>query len=328
MDRRIQKTRDSIFTAFSKLLSNKRYSQITVQEIIDGANIGRSTFYAHFETKDQLLDALCKDIFEHIFSKDLNSEKTHDFSGTNDFEAKVTHILYHLKDSKRDLKSILSFESGDMFWNYFKKYLEKLFQDFVDFSKYKNVPDEFVLNHMAGSFIETVKWWMKDNMKKTPEEMAACFITVISQYHLNEEGMQGYNCILVFHHKENKLLFCKRIKDPYKGLYNLVGGKIEIGENGYDAAYRELEEETGITSDHIELSHMMDFTYYNQNCYVEVYAGKLDSEVGLRKELHPLIWMELTEDFFDSSRFAGEGNIGHMIEQINQYGMGKGKNYV
>ena len=98
MDRRIQKTRDAIFNAFSELLSEKRYSQITVQEIIDGANIGRSTFYAHFETKDQLIDALCKDIFEHIFSENLNSENTHDFSGTKDLTDKVAHILYHLKD--------------------------------------------------------------------------------------------------------------------------------------------------------------------------------------------------------------------------------------
>ncbi len=137
------------------------------------------------------------------------------------------------------------------------------------------------------------------------------------------QTMQGYNCIMVFSQDNEKILFCKRTKDPYKGLYNLVGGKIEKGEDGFAAAYRELKEETGIDATDINLSHMMDFTYHNQNCYVEVYAGKIEHEVTIVDELHPLEWLPADENFFNSSRFAGEGNIGHMVEQVKIYGMGK-----
>lgn len=134
--------------------------------------------------------------------------------------------------------------------------------------------------------------------------------------------MQGYNCIMVFSRDKRKLLFCKRASEPYLGLYNLVGGKIEKGENGYEAAYRELKEETGIDRDSILLHHMMDFTYYNQDCYVEVYAGYLERDVILKEEAHKLVWLDMDENFFDDTRFAGEGNIGHMVEQVKIYGMG------
>lgn len=135
--------------------------------------------------------------------------------------------------------------------------------------------------------------------------------------------MQGYNCIMIYDETGRKLLFCKRTKEPYKGKYNLVGGKIEPGEDGFVAAYRELEEETGITRRQVQLRHMMDFTYYNQGCYVEIYVGRLTRQTALREELHPLCFLELDgENFFSTERFAGEGNIGHMIEQVREYGEG------
>lgn len=131
--------------------------------------------------------------------------------------------------------------------------------------------------------------------------------------------MQGYNVIFVFDKSEETMLMCKRKKDPYQGMSNLVGGKIEQGEQGLDAAYRELWEETGITREDISLCHVMDFTYYLSHCYVEVYAGKLRQPVTVHGEENQLYWSGLDCDFFDLEEYAGEGNIGHMMEQIRAY---------
>ena len=131
--------------------------------------------------------------------------------------------------------------------------------------------------------------------------------------------MKKLNVIIVYSNNEEKILMCYRKKEPYKGLYNLVGGKIEENEDYLDAAYRELNEETGITSEDIKLVHVMDFSYQINGIELQVYAGKLNKEVEVVDEVNKLYWFDSNEDFFDASRFAGEGNIGHMVEQIKLY---------
>ena len=68
-DRRITKTRKAIYQAFLYLLNQKDYEAITVQEIIDLADVGRSTFYSHYESKELLLDELCQKLFHHLFER-------------------------------------------------------------------------------------------------------------------------------------------------------------------------------------------------------------------------------------------------------------------
>ena len=131
--------------------------------------------------------------------------------------------------------------------------------------------------------------------------------------------MQGYNLVAVFNKDCTKMLMCKRLKDPYKGLKNMVGGKIEENEEHESAAYRELFEETGITREQIRLTHLMDFTYHLDNCYVEVYVGRLNCEVTVNGDENTLFWSGFDHDFFDMEEYAGEGNIGHIMEHIRMF---------
>ncbi|MCI8617188.1 MAG: NUDIX domain-containing protein [Clostridia bacterium] len=131
--------------------------------------------------------------------------------------------------------------------------------------------------------------------------------------------MKKLNVILVYNKEENKILMCKREKEPYKGKFNLVGGKVEQNEDELNAAYRELQEETGITENDIKLTHMMNLQYKMSDMELEVFTGKLNKDVELIEEVNKLYWMNKEDNFFNKEKFAGEGNIGHMLEQVEIY---------
>lgn len=173
MDRRQKKSRDAIFAAFSRLLRNRRCEHITVQEIIDEANVGRSTFYAHFETKDMLLKEMCSDVFDHIFAGEICAHE----DGRTDIQSRLAHILHHLKDSENDIIGILSSESGDIFLRYLREYLTTFFGMYLsDFRT--DVPEDFLLNHLVYSFCAALRWWVDDKMRTPPEKTAEYFMTI------------------------------------------------------------------------------------------------------------------------------------------------------
>ena len=131
--------------------------------------------------------------------------------------------------------------------------------------------------------------------------------------------MKKYNVIVVFDEKYKKTLMCKRAKEPYKDMFNLVGGKIEKENDGLNEAYRELNEETNITSNDISLVHFMNIEYIAFNKLIEVYYGILNKKVDLVEEVNKLEWVDVNDNFFDMNKYAGEGNIGHIIEEIKIY---------
>ncbi|HHW99981.1 MAG TPA: NUDIX domain-containing protein [Acholeplasmataceae bacterium] len=128
--------------------------------------------------------------------------------------------------------------------------------------------------------------------------------------------MKGYNVIIILNKALDKILLCERKKNPYSGMKNFVGGKIEKGESSIDAAYRELQEETSITKNDVKLIHLMDFTYHLDNIYVEVWVGQLNKDLEVKGDENYLFWSSLDHNFFDLDTYAGEGNMGHMLEHV------------
>lgn len=177
MDRRHKKSQNAIFSAFIELLKTRRFENITVQEIIDEADVCRSTFYAHFETKDMLLDALCSNIFEHIFSDEICEYS----NASHTLQEKLSHVLWHIKNDNVNIAGLLFSQSGELFTQYLKSYLAKLFcrhtNEFSD-----SVPTGFLVNHLAGSFCQDLLWWVKSGMKEDPETLAEYFISLTEKH--------------------------------------------------------------------------------------------------------------------------------------------------
>ena len=128
--------------------------------------------------------------------------------------------------------------------------------------------------------------------------------------------MKKMNVIVIFDKNLEKTLMCKRTKEPYMGMYNLVGGKIEKENDGLNEAYRELVEETNIKREDAHLIHFMNLTYVKWDKELEVYYGILNKDVTLIEEVNKLEWVSINDNFFDMNKYAGEGNIGHIIEEI------------
>lgn len=104
----------------------------------------------------------------------------------------------------------------------------------------------------------------------------------------------------------------------FNGALEPDRGKIEDGETSFDAAYRELYEETGITDKEMELICLMDMVYYQTDMKLEIFGGILNKEVTLVEEFQTLSWIDAKEDFFDCGCFAGDGNIGHIVRMMEK----------
>ena len=170
-DRRITKTRKAIYAAFLQLLNQKNFETITVQEIIDLADVGRSTFYSHYESKELLLDELCRYLFHHLFEREENIN----------IEAYLTHIFLHFKKNQDHVTSLL-FSKNDYFLRQLQKELEHHVYPMVaeDLQvSYPNIPSSFLKHFVVTNFIETLTWWLKKGKSYKEDQVMRFYLDVM-----------------------------------------------------------------------------------------------------------------------------------------------------
>ena len=170
-DRRITKTRKAIYAAFLQLLNQKNFETITVQEIIDLADVGRSTFYSHYESKELLLDELCRYLFHHLFER----------VGNLTIEEYLTHIFSQFKKNQDHVTSLL-FSKNDYFLRQLQKELEHHVYPMVakDLQvSYPSIPASYLKHFVVTNFIETLTWWLKKGKSYKEDQVVRFYLDVI-----------------------------------------------------------------------------------------------------------------------------------------------------
>lgn len=183
MDRRQRKTREAIFNAFTSLLSEKDVGRITVGEIITRADVGRATFYAHFETKDLLLKAFCEELFCHITDAAGCGSPEHKHIFECDAPSSlVLHLFQHLQRNDHHILRLLSCPNNALFLQYFKQALTRLVEIHLSvFEAHRppELPHSFWVDHIASTFVETVRWWNDNGLAESPETITRYFFLAI-----------------------------------------------------------------------------------------------------------------------------------------------------
>ncbi len=183
-DRRVQRTRQMLFNALMELMMEKNYADILVSEITERANLGRATFYLHYRDKDDLLASNIEAIFEQVaerirplFKQALLAEDT--VQGRILFEeAQQNSQLYRM---------ILSGQGGMVLYNRLQSRFAELIADMLEkllLGGDSPVEIPLLANYLSGAILFLVKWWLENDMPRSPDYMAAVM------QHLIRPGME------------------------------------------------------------------------------------------------------------------------------------------
>jgi AcrR family transcriptional regulator len=162
-DRRIQKTQGLLHEALASLIREKAYDSISVKEILDRANVGRSTFYMHFHDKDELLDSVIRDILRAGQSKGPpSSARRHEriiwFS---------LPIFEHIHQHRRLAEARMGTRGRAIIHEHLKKVLVELIDDDVGKEcqgrrkTAGQMPPDLLVQYVASTFILVLNWWLE-----------------------------------------------------------------------------------------------------------------------------------------------------------------------
>lgn len=163
-DRRTQRTCTLLREALVALIVVKNYDAITVQDILDCANVGRATFYAYFYDKDDLLESN----IEWLIDMMNGPESVHAFPSVE--------LFRHVQAQYRLYEALAASRAAELMYRRAQMHLSAGIQAHVTRMQPKTeMPLPFLSNYLAGSFVTVLRWWLENKMPYAPEEMDAMF---------------------------------------------------------------------------------------------------------------------------------------------------------
>jgi AcrR family transcriptional regulator len=171
-DRRSQRTQRLVIAAMTELLAEKRYEAITIQDILDRAGIGRSTFYAHYFDKEDVQAAVMKEMLETL--KEQLAQRNAGQSIVPSLE-----LFRHIQEHHRRFQAMVRGHAGDWFWEMMQTALSRTIEQSLAGSYTEKqspaVPLPVAAQYLAGAFLTLLKWWLSAEMPYSPEQMDAMF---------------------------------------------------------------------------------------------------------------------------------------------------------
>ncbi|MGE5376374.1 MAG: TetR/AcrR family transcriptional regulator [Bacteroidota bacterium] len=167
-DRRSLRTRQMLSEALVQLIQEKDYSAITVSDIIERANVGRSTFYAHYQGKDDLLLDQMDRVIEFL-SQGAPAQEFPYFPSLG--------FLQHVGGDHYELYKALVWGPGmDLITRHLQKSVsQRVEQGLQNSSRDFDVPLPILANFITGSFLTLLKWWLENKRIHSPEQMDEIF---------------------------------------------------------------------------------------------------------------------------------------------------------
>src|SRR5450432_3226217 len=173
-DRRILRTRKMLWEALIALIQDKDYSEITIQDIADRANVNRVTFYLHYRDKQDFLVQSMDVIFNDLISK--ITPLTGENFRTDIPPEGMTLVYQYIADNAKLYRIVLGDKGLPFLVNRFRKYLTDLtiqrFQMLATEENKERISLEVVAHYVAGSIIGLITWWLENDMPISPQEFA------------------------------------------------------------------------------------------------------------------------------------------------------------